>query len=87
MEFNGYLHAPASLSSEKISGSHWTGGWVGPRARFDGFEAEKYFGSYSVSCQFDNVQIYLFNIKGSEFCPQTLSMCRYDSYNKQMLFT
>jgi hypothetical protein len=32
MEVSGQLHAPAALSPERIPGTNWIGGWVGPRA-------------------------------------------------------
>jgi len=33
MEVSGQLHAPAALLPRKESpGTHWIGGWVGPRA-------------------------------------------------------
>jgi hypothetical protein len=32
MEVSGQLHAPAALPPEKAPGTHWIGGWVGPRA-------------------------------------------------------
>jgi hypothetical protein len=33
---SGQRHAPAALySREKTPGTHWTGGWVGPRAGLD----------------------------------------------------
>lgn len=55
MEFNGHLHGPVSLSPEKTPGTQWTGGWVDPRARFDGCETEKRFCPYSVSSKVDNL--------------------------------
>jgi hypothetical protein len=36
MEVSGQLHAPAALPPEKDPpGTHWIGGWVGPRAGLD----------------------------------------------------
>jgi hypothetical protein len=36
MEVSGQLHAPAALSPrEGVPGTHWIGGWVGPRAVLD----------------------------------------------------
>jgi hypothetical protein len=36
MEVSGQLHAPAALTPGKESlGTHWIGGWVGPRAVLD----------------------------------------------------
>jgi hypothetical protein len=36
MGVNGQHHAPAALyPREKHPGTHWTGGWVGPRAGLD----------------------------------------------------
>jgi hypothetical protein len=36
MEVSGQLHAPAALPpGERVSGTHWIGGWVGPRAVLD----------------------------------------------------
>jgi len=32
MEVSGQLHAPAAFPWEKSPGTHWIGGWVGPRA-------------------------------------------------------
>ena len=32
----GYLHAPAALLLENKPGTHFIGGWVGPRASLDG---------------------------------------------------
>jgi len=31
----GQRHAPVDLPPEKTPGNHFTGGWVGPRARMD----------------------------------------------------
>jgi hypothetical protein len=41
MEVNGQLHAPAALSRIKITGVHWIGGWVGPRAGLDALEKKE----------------------------------------------
>jgi hypothetical protein len=36
MGVNGQRHAPAALYPRgKVPGTHWTGGWVGPRAGLD----------------------------------------------------
>jgi len=36
MEVSGQLHAPAALSpGESTHGTHWIGGWVGPRSGLD----------------------------------------------------
>jgi hypothetical protein len=36
MEVSGQLHAPAALNPrERARGTHWIGGWVGPRAILD----------------------------------------------------
>jgi len=36
MEVSGQLHAPAALPpKERAPGTHWIGGWVGPRAGLD----------------------------------------------------
>jgi hypothetical protein len=36
MGVSGQRHAPAALySGEGAAGTHWTGGWVGPRAGLD----------------------------------------------------
>jgi hypothetical protein len=36
MEVSGQLHAPAALPPrERAPGTHWIGGWVGPRAVLD----------------------------------------------------
>jgi hypothetical protein len=35
MKVSGQLHTPAALLPEKASGTHWIGGWVGPRAVLD----------------------------------------------------
>jgi hypothetical protein len=36
MEVSGQLHAPATLPPrERDPGTHWVGGWVGPRAALD----------------------------------------------------
>jgi hypothetical protein len=36
---SGQLHAPATLSvGETAAGTHWTGGWVGPKASLEATE-------------------------------------------------
>jgi hypothetical protein len=36
MEVSGQLHAPVALPPrERAPGTHWIGGWVGPRAVLD----------------------------------------------------
>jgi hypothetical protein len=36
MEVSGQLHAPGRFTStERTPGTHWIGGWVGPRAVLD----------------------------------------------------
>jgi hypothetical protein len=35
MEVSGQLHAPATLPPGRALGTHWIGGWVGPRAILD----------------------------------------------------
>jgi hypothetical protein len=41
MEVGGQLHASATLPAVKNIGTHWIGGWVGPRAGLDGLEKRK----------------------------------------------
>jgi hypothetical protein len=42
MEASGELHAPVSLPPEKKPlGTHWIGGWLGPRAGLDPVEKRK----------------------------------------------
>jgi hypothetical protein len=42
MEVIGQLHTPAALAPrERISGTHWIGGGVGPRAILDTVEKRK----------------------------------------------
>jgi hypothetical protein len=38
MGVSGQLHAPAALSPGNRPGTHFIGGWVGPRAGLDGCE-------------------------------------------------
>jgi hypothetical protein len=38
LETSDQLHAPAALSQGKNPGSHWIGGWVGPRDGLDVLE-------------------------------------------------
>jgi hypothetical protein len=35
MEVSGQFHAPAALPPVKPPGTHWIGGWVGPRTGLD----------------------------------------------------
>jgi hypothetical protein len=36
VEVDGHLHVPAALPpGESVSGTHWAGGWMGPRAGLD----------------------------------------------------
>jgi hypothetical protein len=35
MDVSGHLHAPAALSGERVPGTHWIGGWLGPIAGLD----------------------------------------------------
>jgi hypothetical protein len=42
MEVSGQLHAPAALPpGERAPGTHWIGGWVGPRAVLEAEEYQK----------------------------------------------
>jgi hypothetical protein len=42
MEVSGQLLAPAAfLSGERATGTHWIGGWVGPRVGLDAVEKRK----------------------------------------------
>jgi hypothetical protein len=38
----GQLHAPAALPRGRATGTHWSGGWVGPRAGLDDVENGKF---------------------------------------------
>jgi hypothetical protein len=46
-EVSGQLHAPTALprvkgtTGERVPGTHWLGGWVGPRAGLDDVEKRK----------------------------------------------
>jgi hypothetical protein len=43
MEVSGQLHAPATLlPGKEPPGTHWIGGWVGPRAGLDMVEKRKF---------------------------------------------
>jgi hypothetical protein len=41
MEMSGYVYGPAALTPGKNSGTHWTGGWVGPQSHSGRFGEEK----------------------------------------------
>jgi hypothetical protein len=41
MGVGGQLHAPAALPQGKRPGTHYIGGWVGPRAGLDGCEKSR----------------------------------------------
>jgi hypothetical protein len=38
----GQIHGPATLPPRKDPGTHWIGGWLGPRAGLDGVENRKF---------------------------------------------
>jgi hypothetical protein len=38
---SGQLHVPAALPPEKEPGTHWIGGWVGPRASLGNVKKKK----------------------------------------------
>jgi hypothetical protein len=43
MDVSGQLHAPAALPpGERAPGTHWIGGWVGPRAVLDAVVKRKF---------------------------------------------
>jgi len=42
MEMNGQLHALAALPSGRAPGTHWIGGWVGPRVSLDAVVKRKF---------------------------------------------
>jgi hypothetical protein len=43
MEVSGQPHAPAALAPrERVTGTHWIGGWVGPGAVLDVVVREKF---------------------------------------------
>jgi hypothetical protein len=43
LELSGQLHAPAAFTrGETASGTHWIGGWVGPRTGLDDVEKRKF---------------------------------------------
>jgi hypothetical protein len=43
LEVSGHLHVPAALPPEvRATGTHWIGGWVGPRAGLDEVEKKKF---------------------------------------------
>jgi hypothetical protein len=43
LEMSGQLHAPATLRPrERAPGTHWIGGWVGPRAGLDDTEKRRF---------------------------------------------
>jgi hypothetical protein len=42
MEKSGQFHSPVALApGERVPGTHWIGGWVGPRAGLDAVEKRK----------------------------------------------
>jgi hypothetical protein len=42
MQVSGQLHAPAALPpGKRVPGTHWIGGWVGPRTAQDDAEKRK----------------------------------------------
>jgi hypothetical protein len=42
MELSGQLHTPATLpAGVMVPGTHWIGGWVGPRGGLDAVEKRK----------------------------------------------
>jgi hypothetical protein len=52
MEVNGQLHDPAVLPRRKEPGTHWIGGWLGPRAGLDAeAEGEISYGLFKARLQ------------------------------------
>jgi len=41
MEGSGQFHAPAPLALQRVVGTHWRGGYVGPRAGLDAVTKRK----------------------------------------------
>jgi hypothetical protein len=41
MEVSGQLHALAALPQREVPGTHWIGGWVGPKAVLDAMVKRK----------------------------------------------
>jgi hypothetical protein len=41
MRVGGHLHSPAALPPGKRHGTHFIGGWVGPRAGLEGCEKSR----------------------------------------------
>jgi hypothetical protein len=55
MEVSGQLYVPAALpTGERDSGTHWIGGWVGPRTGLD-VVVKKNHGIIIVNECFENV--------------------------------
>jgi hypothetical protein len=42
LEVSCQLHDPTALPRERFPSTHWTGGWLGPRARLDDAEKRKF---------------------------------------------
>jgi hypothetical protein len=47
LEVSGQLHAPSALSppGKEPPGTHWTRGWLGPRAGLDNMEKRKFLAA------------------------------------------
>jgi hypothetical protein len=41
VEMSGHLHSPAALSGERVTGTHWIGGWMGSTAGPDAMKYKK----------------------------------------------
>jgi hypothetical protein len=55
MEVSGQPQDPVALPLGKTPGTHWTGGWVGPRAGLEGV-AKRYFLTTPLNIILDALQ-------------------------------
>jgi hypothetical protein len=70
MEVSDQLHAPTTLLLEKISiGTHWIGGWVGPRSGLGAVEKRKILhlpGIEPEACRYTDWAIRTSNVNGEK---------------------
>jgi hypothetical protein len=57
MEVSGQLHALTALPGERAPGTHWIGGWVGPRVSLDTWRREEPYNAGNRTQAFQPVAI------------------------------
>jgi len=83
----GQLHAPAGLYPRERPGTHFTGGWVGPRASLNRYRKSRPTGIWSLDSPAPRQSLYLLSYPATQTTEHSVNIMKLGKWRVQNICT